>query len=125
MRGISTYELGWLGSAMAWGGQVREPERPGGVVSIRPHRNPWICTMLALSVRQLFAWAIFHAGMDVENRDWATQQHGRVLIHAPANVLAAIWSIGYAKSSHVAASYPTKRILREEALWARWRSLIA
>ena len=39
---------------------------------------------LALSVRQPFAWAIFHAGMDVENRDWPTQQRGRVLIHASA-----------------------------------------
>jgi hypothetical protein len=39
---------------------------------------------LALSVRQPFAWAIFHAGMDIENRDWPTQQRGRVLIHAPA-----------------------------------------
>jgi hypothetical protein len=35
-------------------------------------------------VRQPFAWAIFHAGMDIENRDWPTQQRGRVLIHAPA-----------------------------------------
>lgn len=41
---------------------------------------------LALSVRQPFAWAIFHAGMDVENRDWPTQQRGRILIHAPAVV---------------------------------------
>jgi hypothetical protein len=41
---------------------------------------------LALSVRQPFAWAIFHAGMDVENRDWPTRQRGRVLIHAPAVV---------------------------------------
>ena len=39
---------------------------------------------LALSVRQPYAWAIFHAGMDIENRDWPTQQRGRVLIHAPA-----------------------------------------
>jgi hypothetical protein len=39
---------------------------------------------LALSVRQPLAWAIFHAGMDVENRDWPTQQRGRVLIHASA-----------------------------------------
>jgi ASCH domain len=39
---------------------------------------------LALSVRQPFAWAIFHASMDIENRDWPTQQRGRVLIHAPA-----------------------------------------
>jgi hypothetical protein len=41
---------------------------------------------LALSVRQPFAWAIFHAGMDIENRDWPTQFRGRILIHAPAIV---------------------------------------
>jgi ASCH domain len=41
---------------------------------------------LALSIRQPFAWAIFHAGMDIENRDWPTQQRGRVLIHAAAIV---------------------------------------
>jgi len=41
---------------------------------------------LALSVRQPFAWAIFHAGMDIDNRDWPTQHRGRVLIHAPAIV---------------------------------------
>ncbi|WP_262031807.1 ASCH domain-containing protein [Microvirga sp. Mcv34] len=41
---------------------------------------------VALSVRQPFAWAIFHAGMDVDNRDWPTQLRGRVLIHATATV---------------------------------------
>ncbi len=41
---------------------------------------------LALSIRQPFAWAILHAGMDVENRDWPTQHRGRVLIHATATV---------------------------------------
>jgi hypothetical protein len=41
---------------------------------------------LALSVRQPFAWAIFHAGMDVDNRDWPTRQRGRVLIHATATL---------------------------------------
>jgi hypothetical protein len=41
---------------------------------------------LALSVRQPFAWAIFHAGMDIENRDWPTLHRGRLLIHASAVV---------------------------------------
>jgi hypothetical protein len=45
-----------------------------------------ICMKVALSVRQPFAWAIFHAGMDVENRDWPTRFRGRVLIHATATV---------------------------------------
>ena len=37
---------------------------------------------LALSVRQPWAWAIIHAGKDIENRSWATKFRGRVLIHA-------------------------------------------
>lgn len=43
--------------------------------------------MKALSVRQPWAWAILHAGKDVENRDWperypARRFRGRILLHA-------------------------------------------
>lgn len=38
--------------------------------------------MKALSIQQPWAWAIIHAGKDVENRTWPTQFRGRVLIHA-------------------------------------------
>jgi hypothetical protein len=43
--------------------------------------------MLALSVKQPWPWAIFHAGKDIENRDWAwpvkrVPLPKRVLIHA-------------------------------------------
>ncbi len=42
---------------------------------------------LALSVRQPYAWAILHAGKDVENRDWKPHNpgrrvRGRILLHA-------------------------------------------
>ena len=37
--------------------------------------------MLVLSVRQPWAWAIMHAGKDIENRDWPTKVRGRVAIH--------------------------------------------
>lgn len=42
---------------------------------------------LALSVRQPWAWAIIHAGKDIENRTWQAVNHGlkrrgRVAIHA-------------------------------------------
>jgi hypothetical protein len=36
----------------------------------------------ALSIRQPWAWAIIHAGKDIENRSWATSYRGPVLIHA-------------------------------------------
>lgn len=38
--------------------------------------------MKALSIRQPWAWAILHAGKDIENRDWPTSFRGPVLIHA-------------------------------------------
>lgn len=37
---------------------------------------------MALSIRQPWAWAIIHAGKDVENRDWPTRFRGPVCIHA-------------------------------------------
>ena len=48
-----------------------------------PHTLP----PLALSVRQPWAWAIIHAGKDVENRSWQAVNHGlrrrgRIAIHA-------------------------------------------
>ena len=37
--------------------------------------------MRALSIQQPWAWAILHAGKDIENRTWCTQITGRILIH--------------------------------------------
>lgn len=36
----------------------------------------------AISIRQPWAWAIIHAGKDIENRDWPTRYRGPVCIHA-------------------------------------------
>ena len=38
--------------------------------------------MKALSIRQPWAWAIIHAGKNIENRSWSTNVRGRILIHA-------------------------------------------
>lgn len=38
--------------------------------------------MIALTVRQPWAWAIIHAGKNIENRSWATQYRGPLAIHA-------------------------------------------
>jgi hypothetical protein len=51
-----------------------------------PVRNDGL-PALALSVRQPWAWAIIHAGKDVENRSWQAVNHGlnvrgRIAIHA-------------------------------------------
>ena len=37
--------------------------------------------MKALSIQQPWAWAILHAGKDVENRMWKTGYRGTILIH--------------------------------------------
>jgi hypothetical protein len=37
---------------------------------------------MALSIRQPWAWAILHAGKDVENRTWMSSFRGPVAIHA-------------------------------------------
>jgi hypothetical protein len=39
-----------------------------------------------LTVRQPWAWAIIHAGKDVENRGWTPRRTGRLLIHAGKGV---------------------------------------
>lgn len=38
--------------------------------------------MVALSIRQPWAWLIVNGFKDIENRDWSTKQRGRVLVHA-------------------------------------------
>jgi hypothetical protein len=48
----------------------------------------------ALSVRQPWAWAIIHAGKDIENRSWqatnpARQVRGRVAVHASSGLTRA------------------------------------
>lgn len=43
----------------------------------------------ALSIRQPWAWAIIHAGKDVENRTWSTRFRGPVCIHAAAGMTRA------------------------------------
>lgn len=38
--------------------------------------------MRAISIQQPWAWAILHAGKDVENRTWTTRYRGEIAIHA-------------------------------------------
>lgn len=44
--------------------------------------------MKVLTIRQPWAWAIIHAGKDIENRTWRTHYRGPLLIHAGAKVEA-------------------------------------
>ena len=45
--------------------------------------------MIALSIRQPWAWLIFNAGKDIENRTWQTKFRGRVLVHAAKGMTKA------------------------------------
>lgn len=47
--------------------------------------------MLALSIRQPWAWLILNAGKDIENRDWPTKVRGRVLVHAAKSMTWDEW----------------------------------
>jgi hypothetical protein len=42
--------------------------------------------MKAISVQQPWAWAIVHAGKDIDNRSWRTHHRGWVAIHASGKV---------------------------------------
>lgn len=50
--------------------------------------------MKALSVRQPWAWAIIHAGKDIENRTWATNYRGPLAIHAGKTCTLDDWEDG-------------------------------
>lgn len=49
--------------------------------------------MKALSIRQPWAWAILHAGKNIENRTWNTTFRGRFLIHAGASLDKAAYQL--------------------------------
>lgn len=47
--------------------------------------------LLAISIRQPWAWLIVNGGKDIENRTWPTKLRGKVLIHAAKGVTKAEW----------------------------------
>lgn len=57
--------------------------------------------MLALSIRQPWAWLILHAGKDIENRDWPTRVRGRILVHAAKGMTREEWDDAAALSAWV------------------------
>jgi hypothetical protein len=64
----------------------------------------------ALSVRQPWAWAIFHAGKDIENRSQYRHYRGDLVIHAPATVATADeWPRGVSRPD--ADTLPCRAIL--------------
>ena len=60
--------------------------------------------MLALSIRQPWAWLIINGGKDIENRGWPTRFRGRVLIHASKGMTRHEWSNAWEFASGSGAS---------------------
>lgn len=64
--------------------------------------------MIALSIRQPWAWLILNGGKDIENRTWATKFRGRFLIHASAGMTVDEWEDGvfFAIKARSGRGYP-------------------
>lgn len=60
--------------------------------------------MLALSIRQPWAWLILHGGKDIENRDWPTKFRGRVLVHAAKGMTRDEWESSWIHAHGTGAS---------------------
>jgi hypothetical protein len=73
---------------------------------------------IAISIRQPWAWAIVHAGKDIENRTWATRFRGPVAIHA---------SKGMTKDEYANANYYIQRVLGavDQAWLTKWHGVTA
>lgn len=57
--------------------------------------------MIALSLRQPWAWLVMHAGKDIENRSWATKFRGRILVHASRGMTREEWEDGFCTANCV------------------------
>jgi hypothetical protein len=54
--------------------------------------------MKVLTLRPAWAWAVFNAGKDVENRTWGTSYRGLLWIHASASMSGADADAGRIKA---------------------------
>ena len=63
--------------------------------------------MIALSIRQPWAWLIFNAGKDIENRTWRTRVRGRVLIHAAAGMTRHEFEMALLACHIISDSHPS------------------
>jgi hypothetical protein len=61
---------------------------------------------LALSIRQPWAWAILHAGKDIENRQWPTRVRGRICIHASAGMTRAEYEDCLSTAHAISRTHP-------------------
>lgn len=62
--------------------------------------------LMAISIRQPWAWAIIHAGKDIENRDWPTRFRGPVCIHAAKGMTRDEYEDCLAAMHHISQTNP-------------------
>lgn len=55
--------------------------------------------MKGLTLKASWAWAVIHAGKDIENRSWKTKIRGRIAIHASSNITRKAYHIAMTKIS--------------------------
>lgn len=60
--------------------QFHDP-KPGDVAA-RSYAPTPSSPVVALSIRQPWAWLILHGGKDIENRQWKTRFRGLIYVHA-------------------------------------------
>jgi hypothetical protein len=60
--------------------------------------------VLAISIRQPWAWLIIHGGKDIENRQWPTRVRGRVLVHAAKGMTVDEWEDAWIHAHGTGAS---------------------
>ncbi len=68
--------------------------------------------MKALSLRQPWAWLVFH-GKDIENRTWSTNYRGPLLIHASGNYAdeAGAWLTSNFPGIRIPTNLPRRAII--------------
>lgn len=64
--------------------------------------------MKCLSVHQPWAWLIIYGGKNIENRNWSTNYHGRLLIHATKKPTESKFLIDWQNA------YDRKKVVEEE-----------
>ena len=65
-----------------------------------------MASMRCLSVRQPWAWAIIHAGKDIENRTWSTEYRGPLAIHAGKGCTRAEYETAAATIERITGKRP-------------------
>lgn len=62
--------------------------------------------MLALSIRQPWAWLIIHGHKDVENRSWPARFRGRIYVHASKGMTRDEYAMAFVTAEENGVTLP-------------------